>query len=322
MSTKGQSPLQGGSANGQKGPRVGSRRGTGPRTVIGKVRTRLNALKHGLYAQVVVLNDEPRSQFDALLCGLRQDLMPKGMLEEILVEKLASIFWRYRRLLQAESGEVLTNKQEERAWKMRKGIAARSASAQMEKEIARTDRRGYLWDIYDLNAVNLSIDKLQEVIENAEAFGLCHETHVDTLGLLYGARFAGRPGKDLFDYYLECQSAKKGSAAERERRGFDSEVDCEQKFIAATKREIHRLEGRRKYARGRKWHPEIIDDEPRAEALLKCAIPDSEMMDRLLRYEASVERAFDRTLLQLERLQGTRESKKTIEVEHQTTTSE
>ena len=38
----------------------------------------------------------------ALLQGLRRALRPKGILEETLVEKLAVILWRYRRLPQAE----------------------------------------------------------------------------------------------------------------------------------------------------------------------------------------------------------------------------
>jgi hypothetical protein len=44
--------------------------------------------------------------FNSLLNGLRDDFRPEGTLEEILVEKLASIIWRYRRLLMAEGAEI------------------------------------------------------------------------------------------------------------------------------------------------------------------------------------------------------------------------
>jgi len=40
--------------------------------------------------------------------------------------------------------------------------------------------------------------------------------------------------------------------------------------------------------------------------VLRRSIPDSHRLERLLRYEASLERAFDRTLSQLERLQRMR----------------
>ena len=56
-----------------------------------------------------MLNHESKSQFDDLVCELRRDLMPKGMLQELLVEKIATNLWRYRRLLQAESATVQKN---------------------------------------------------------------------------------------------------------------------------------------------------------------------------------------------------------------------
>jgi hypothetical protein len=56
--------------------------------------------------------------------------------------------------------------------------------------------------------------------------------------------------------------------------------------------------------------------------LLKRAISKFREQDRLLRYEASPERALDLTLIQLEQLQRMRRSQKTIEVPDQTTTSE
>jgi hypothetical protein len=50
-----------------------------------------------------MLKAEPRIAFDALLNGLFNDLQPEGELEEILVEKLAILIWRYRRLIVAEA---------------------------------------------------------------------------------------------------------------------------------------------------------------------------------------------------------------------------
>ena len=73
-----------------------NRKSTGPRTPIGKQRSKFNALKNGLSAQVVLLSNESRLQFDALLHGLQHHYMPHGMLEKVLVEKLATDFWRYR----------------------------------------------------------------------------------------------------------------------------------------------------------------------------------------------------------------------------------
>lgn len=46
--------------------------------------------------------ESSKAAIRALLQGLRRTLRPTGMLEETLVEKLAVILWRYRRLSQAE----------------------------------------------------------------------------------------------------------------------------------------------------------------------------------------------------------------------------
>jgi hypothetical protein len=80
-----------------------SRQSTGPRTLEGKERSKHNAVKHGIFSKVVVLKEEPRVAFNALANGLFSDLQPQGVLEEILVEKLAVLIWRYRRLIAAEA---------------------------------------------------------------------------------------------------------------------------------------------------------------------------------------------------------------------------
>lgn len=81
---------------------------TGPRTPQGKERSKHNALKHGIFSNLPFLRGESKAHFDSLLNGLREDLKPVGTLEEVLVEKLATIFWRYRRLLVALGTELPT----------------------------------------------------------------------------------------------------------------------------------------------------------------------------------------------------------------------
>jgi hypothetical protein len=49
-----------------------------------------------------LIEDESRAEFKSLLNGLRNDLEPEGTLEELLVGKLAAIFWRLRRLIIAD----------------------------------------------------------------------------------------------------------------------------------------------------------------------------------------------------------------------------
>ena len=87
-------------------PSRASRSTAGPRTPQGKERSKRNAVKHGIFSQVALLKGESRAEYDALLNGLRENLQPEGMLEEILVEKLAISVWDYRRLMIAKTAEI------------------------------------------------------------------------------------------------------------------------------------------------------------------------------------------------------------------------
>ena len=80
-----------------------TRNATGPRTPVGKERSKHNALKHGIFSKVIVLKNEPKAEFDALLRGFQQYFQPVGTPEEVLVEQMAVEKWRLRRLLSAEA---------------------------------------------------------------------------------------------------------------------------------------------------------------------------------------------------------------------------
>ncbi len=102
--------------------RRNARRSTGPRTPEGKERVKWNALKHGLLAKSVVVPNrhglENRSQFESLLTHLHDELKPVGILEEMLVEKIAVAYWRLRRALRAEVGNISDNVRNSRRYSL------------------------------------------------------------------------------------------------------------------------------------------------------------------------------------------------------------
>jgi hypothetical protein len=65
--------------------------------------TRFNALRHGVLSQYTVLPWEDGDQYRALIEALAAEHAPHGLTEEHLVEELAGIIWRKRRLRLAES---------------------------------------------------------------------------------------------------------------------------------------------------------------------------------------------------------------------------
>ena len=84
--------------------RRNARKSTGPRTENGKRKVALNALKHGLLSQHVVLPNEDESEFIDFSRRLTSTLRPAGELEEMLVGAIAASAWRLRRLIRVERG--------------------------------------------------------------------------------------------------------------------------------------------------------------------------------------------------------------------------
>jgi hypothetical protein len=79
----------------------------GPRTSEGKAKVAMNALKHGLLAQHVVLPNEDGDEFQEFSLGLEQQLLPVGELERMLVDSIAAYAWRLRRLVRVERGILI-----------------------------------------------------------------------------------------------------------------------------------------------------------------------------------------------------------------------
>jgi hypothetical protein len=77
------------------------------------VASSMNALKHGVLSRHVVLPYEDRTEFDELLEALKAEHSPNGATELHLVEELASIFWRKRRVLIADGVKHVTKYEQE-----------------------------------------------------------------------------------------------------------------------------------------------------------------------------------------------------------------
>lgn len=67
---------------------------------------RFNAMQHGILSRYTVLSHEDGSEYQVLLSGLLEEHQPAGITEVHLVEELAGIIWRKRRVLQAEGAVI------------------------------------------------------------------------------------------------------------------------------------------------------------------------------------------------------------------------
>ena len=83
-----------------------AKRSTGPKTEAGKARSRMNSRKHGLTAEVIVVGDENGDDFSEFREALLEQYDPQTPMECELVERLAGILWRLRRVPVFEAGVI------------------------------------------------------------------------------------------------------------------------------------------------------------------------------------------------------------------------
>ncbi len=273
-----------------------ARRATGPRTPAGKERSKQNAHKHGIFSKVVLLKDEPRSQFDSLLRGLQENLQPEGTLEEVLVEKLATLLWRHRRVMIAETAEI------------RKGVEFLDwEEKQRQEEQARTVlgldphfQCGLTHVVQNPQILQRCMDLLDSLKSRVKKDGFDAERDKETLIRLYGPYTEDYGRQSLFvQYGIWMMYAAEHPAEERQGTIYFSPGECVHIFLEAIEKEKRRL------VRLNRATASIEAGKMHLEAL-RGNVPDAPELDRLLRYEASLERSFDRTLSQLERLQRMR----------------
>jgi len=130
--------------------------------------------------------------------------------------------------------------------------------------------------------------------------GFDAEQDKEILIKLYGPYNKNYWRRTLLDSYIAWMSIWSLTAEERRQKEYSLPPEnCVQIFLEEVEREKRRLNRYKKTwasIEAGKMHLEV----------LRRNVPDAPELDRLLRYEASLERSFDRTLSQLERLQRMR----------------
>jgi hypothetical protein len=85
---------------------LNAQKSTGPVTEMGKSKVSTNAIKHGLFSKNLILADENPLEYQSVLEQLQAELCPSGILEQILIERIAISLWRQIRLIRAETAYI------------------------------------------------------------------------------------------------------------------------------------------------------------------------------------------------------------------------
>lgn len=249
---------------------------TGPTSEAGKAASRLNALKHGLLAKEVVITrgdyQEDDQQFAQLLEELSAQFTPVGVAEELEVEKIALCYWRKMRAVRYEHGAIRT----------------RTAGLRWREELRRRER----------------FDRAFQDASGLEESSRGIQALIDWLGGVKEEALSGRVSAEDLDNLRTCfpneplpdgmesgdESAEEHVAASPEfLRGLADFIDEELRRLAPLREKVAKAE-------------ELdLDSKIRSAAL-----PGPGVVDKLIRYETSIERELDRALNRLERMQERR----------------
>jgi len=264
---------------------------TGPRTPKGKQRSSRNALKYGIFSKFLILKSESRAAYQSVLNGLREDLQPQGTLEAALVESLAVLLWRKRRLLQAESAEISMEH------------IFRDLDAYEKQQVETWDRYragetagGMLRPSPNPFLVQEAIRILTKMRKHLKESGFDQNIGSFLLKKLYGTDHDGEPPGGLYRqfetllFFTTMAQNKNESAVVETLK--NTMVEC---FNI----EIEWLESQEFMRKN------VQDLKGKFQALADL-IPRQDAMDRLVRYECHMSREFDRVLNQLERVQRMR----------------
>ena len=83
--------------------RENAQKSTGPRTAAGKQRSSLNALRHGLTGQTIVLPTEDLAAYQRHSQAFLDEYQPKGATENQLVQSLLDTVWQVNRAAAVET---------------------------------------------------------------------------------------------------------------------------------------------------------------------------------------------------------------------------
>jgi hypothetical protein len=91
-----------------------AKRSTGPTSIEGKKRSSMNAMTHGVFAQIPILPGEDEVALTSLADAINNTYKPKDAMELILVERIIMATFRQIRLREAEAANIKINMTEER----------------------------------------------------------------------------------------------------------------------------------------------------------------------------------------------------------------
>ena len=247
--------------------------------------TRFNALRHGVLSRYTVLPWESADEYQTLVAALVAEHAPQGPTEEHLVEELAGILWRKRRLRLAEAAAH------------RRGLEHTFDSYRKTAEaaLAHVETADESSDVCE--AVRISPEDEEDEIQDIQEDEAMTRCALELLGSLRNDRYeAARDAlrEDTREWWADML-ARGPDELEEEEKPFTADPEGLRRFLEGEV--LPWFEARKKELANRPF----IRDQAFGESL------DPDKLERLGRYEVHLDRKLERTLAMLLRLKDLRQ---------------
>ena len=262
---------------------------TGPKTLIGKKHSRKNAVKHGLFAKSLfnefIAPFENPQEFQELTHQLWQQYQPEGKEEELEVEHIALCWWKRQRVWRYENAEFLYGIGE-----VGRGFRASTDRHITEGKIMTPEHQALSPLLADAEKEIEASDEISKELQ--EKLFAADPSFRELWAMVE------RVSTEIFDK----SAAQQTGMSLREVRAW-----------VGTRPDFHAKRARTIALAGVRFARQTIDLRARQtfESLLdvaidRAAIPNTEALNKILRYEAAIDRQIGRALDRLERLQRRR----------------
>lgn len=270
---------------------------TGPMTISGKATIATNAIKHGIFTKDLILSSGPEceneDEYREILKNFTDCLSPSNQLESLLIEKIAVDFWRLRRTIRFETGSIV------------KGIQSllkefysygRKNNEEVEKEIHEKEKflewnMGYIeclskgevtFDQPEWEGQNITSDIIEDFYMIAK--------EIPSLSKDQRERLYYRHADFTFDeLYVLLQ-----------KNGYSKPEIITEKLLEIYLKQNKHLEEEIQQLIKKK----ITNDESNKFLSMLGMIPQMDNVDKVLKYERSLQKSIFQNLFMLKKLQG------------------
>jgi hypothetical protein len=255
---------------------------TGPVTPQGKAVVSKNAVKHGIFTSDLVISagdgQENATQYQDLLADLTKDLAPVGGMEILLVEKIAVNYWRLRRLLRYETGEI------------REGL----------DDFRERALHSHYGNAYN----NRQKPELRYFSYNDEITDIEYQEQLYYVAAMQSSGFKPTENKISLEYVL-CYRMDR-----EEAEFFDEDYEAAKKYINALSPQMQGKLRREMLDEAEQLLVEMEEVRSwriRFDRIEKAkSLPGEHYLNNIIKYESALERSIFRNLAVLKNLQDTR----------------